>query len=354
MTKRILYHTCFWLAYTLFKTYLNYIADELPQGSNPLFNTFFTMFAAQFALILVKLPLVYILFGIADRFFAKTWSLWRSGTSIAALFIAGSLVFIIINHFIVLEHIYGLPGSSRSWFSFSSMLYAFFILSFVAGLAMAIKLVRLNMRQKEAAQEMIKKKLETELRFLKSQTNPHFLFNTLNNIYALARKKSDDTAEAVLKLSKLLRFMLYESANKTIPIADELKVIDSYIELERIRYNERLEISFQQQIDDPAQPIAPLILLPFVENAFKHGASETRFSSFIHIEIRLNKGYLYFMVENSQASQDKEISKGEKIGLQNVSRQLELMYPGHTLEIENEATRFSIQLNINLLSHASL
>ena len=115
----------------------------------------------------------------------------------------------------------------------------------------------------------MRKKLETELQFLKSQTNPHFLFNTLNNIYALARKKSDSTADAVMKLSKLLRFMLYESQKKFISITDEIQVLDDFIELEKIRYGEKLQLIFNKSIDNESHPIAPLILLPFVENAFK-------------------------------------------------------------------------------------
>lgn len=353
MTKRISYHIIFWLSYVFFKAYLNFISSDVPGPTTPVFSIFLVMLFVQVVLLVVKLPVVYLLFGITDRFLDKRWSIIKSAGAALVVCITGTVLFTLINHFIVLKKIYNIQPDYSASFSFSSMLYSFFLLCFVAGVAMAIKLVRVNIRQKQAEQEMIKKKLETELRFLKSQTNPHFLFNTLNNIYALTRKKSDSAPEAVLKLSKLLRFMLYEAENTSIPIADELKVIDSYIELEKIRYNERLEVRYASKIDDATQHIAPLILLPFVENAFKHGASEARFNSYIHIDIKLEKGQLYFVIENSTSVTDKE-ETGKKIGLQNVRRQLELMYPEHVLIIDNTGDHFKVSLHINLRNHATL
>ena len=203
------------------------------------------------------------------------------------------------------------------------------------------------MRQKETEQEIIKKKLETELQFLKAQTNPHFLFNTLNNIYALARKKSDNTADVVLKLSKLLRFMLYESQKENITISEEIQVIDDYIELEKIRYSSGLKLNFLKSVDNELELIAPLILLPFVENAFKHGASESRFGSIINIDLYLLEGNLYFKIENSISSETQKMQP-EKLGLKNIKRQLELLYPEHSLEIENDETHFAVTLNLKL------
>ncbi|MGB3528889.1 MAG: histidine kinase, partial [Saprospiraceae bacterium] len=199
----------------------------------------------------------------------------------------------------------------------------------------------------------LRKKLETELQFLKSQTNPHFLFNTLNNIYALARKKSDATADVVMKLSKLLRFMLYESQKKYISISDEIQVLDDFIELEKIRYGEKLQLNFKKSIDNESHPIAPLILLPFVENAFKHGASESRFDPFINIDLKLDHSMLCFKIENSN-SQDYATIKSENIGLNNIRRQLELLYPEHKLEIDNKNNTFSVSLKINLDKDASV
>jgi two-component system, LytTR family, sensor kinase len=209
------------------------------------------------------------------------------------------------------------------------------------------------LKSKENEKNLVKEKLETELKFLRNQTNPHFLFNTLNNIYALSLKKSDDTPEVVLKLSKLLNFMLYESRKASISIGDELKILDDYIELERIRYNGRLEISFIREIDNESEQMAPLLLLSFVENAFKHGASESRFESYIHIDMKLQAGILNFSIENNKENCEKQQSTGN-IGLANVRRQLELMYTDYDLKVDDETNRFNVGLMINLNSHAKV
>jgi LytS/YehU family sensor histidine kinase len=199
----------------------------------------------------------------------------------------------------------------------------------------------------------LKEKLETELKFLKNQTNPHFLFNTLNNIYALARKKSDSTPDVVMKLSKMLRFMLYESGKPFITIGEETMLIEDYLDLEKIRYNERLDISFKKEIDNMHEEVSPLLLLPFVENAFKHGVSETRFNSFVNIELLLEKGVLHFDVKNSK--ENAGIASGDsKIGLCNVRRQLELMYRQFDLQVYDTEDSFSVSLIIQLNSHEKI
>ena len=190
-------------------------------------------------------------------------------------------------------------------------------IGFSAGAAIVIKQFRLQMADKEKEKRLLRDKLETELKFLRKQTNPHLLFNTLNNIYALARKKSDETADVVMKLSKLLWFMLYETKNEQIRISDEIKILDDYIELEKLRYNDRLTIGFTREIDNDNEQIVPLLLIPFVENAFKHGASESRFESFIHLEMKLHAGILEFYIENTKEQNGKK-ANGENIGLTNV------------------------------------
>src|SRR6185437_9643902 len=226
-------------------------------------------------------------------------------------------------------------------------------LGFAAGAAIVIKQFRLQLAGKEKENRLVREKLETELKFLRNQTNPHFLFNTLNNIYALARKKSDETADVVMKLSKLLRFMLYETRNAQIRISDEIKTLDDYIELEKLRYNDRLTLSFVREIDNDNEPIAPLLLIPFVENAFKHGASESRFESFINLELVLQNGILEFYIENTKEENGKQ-TNDENIGLSNVRRQLELLYREHEVSIKCEPTVFKVFLKINLRRYANL
>lgn len=353
MQKRIAYHIAFWVCYLLFKTMQNISSDLGGSPGSFSLQSLKILFIAQLVLLIVKVPMVYALFYITEKYLARRWNIAKTLLAGMLLFACSLAAFIPIRQFIVIEGIYKLDTTLSAALNFTSILSSLFILFFVCSAALTIKLVRSNISQKKTEQEIIKKKLETELQFLKAQTNPHFLFNTLNNIYALARKRSDKTADVVMKLSKLLRFMLYESQKQYITIADEMQVLDDYIELEKIRYDEKLKISFTRLVDNELQSIAPLILLPFVENTFKHGASESRFNSYINIEIKLQQGQLYFMCENSKAAEVPGTDT-DKIGLGNISRQLELIYPDHSLEITNESTYFKVLLKLNLTANASV
>jgi len=350
--ERILHHLLFWFAYVAYKTYLN--VSSFPQGDvpTPFIEVFSTSIKAQLTFLTIKVPLVYALFAVVNKFNTKNWGVVTTFFSSFFLLLTGTFLFTILNDQFVIPYIYGFPGKSLFDISLSSMLYDAFLLVFVCGTALAIKLVRINLQIRKREEETARKKLLTELQFLKSQINPHFLFNTLNNIYGLARKKSDDTAEVVMKLSKLLRFMLYETTQSSIKIEDELKVVKDYIELEQLRYGSRLNIEYHEDIDHLEQQITPLILIPFVENAFKHGLSETRFHSYIKIVTILKKGHLHFTIENSKP--ENEGRAPERIGLKNVKRQLELLYPEHDLKINITPEAFKVTLTINLSNNATL
>ena len=203
---------------------------------------------------------------------------------------------------------------------------------------------------RQAAQQLRFEKQAAELNYLRSQTNPHFLFNTLNNIYSLARDKSDLAPESILRLSKILRFMLYETSGGFIAIEQELKIISDYIALEKLRYDESLNINFNYDIEDMKQALPPLLLIPLVENAFKHGVSETRSRPFIDIHLSVSKRQLVFLVKNSTevAAQD---SVKENIGLSNLRRQLELLYTDYDLSVQQRDSVFTANLKINLASH---
>jgi two-component system, LytTR family, sensor kinase len=308
-------------------------------------------FFGELSQLAVKIPLSYFIIYLVTGNVEKK-PIVKILMAIGAFAIAIVLQRILIIQF-VLPHIYHEEVKNSFMFNWRRMLSTFLDLIFVVGIVLAVKQYRITQRSKEKEKSLIKEKLEAELKFLRTQTNPHFLFNTLNNIYALARKKSDATADVVMKLSKLLRFMLYESRKSHITIADELRVLSDYIELEKIRYNERLTLRFNKSIDDETQAIAPLILLPFVENAFKHGVGETRFNSFIHIDVILQKGQLIFMIENSKEDEREEYIT-ENIGLSNVRRQLQLMYPEHNLDMEISKNVFKVTLTINLHSYAAV
>lgn len=204
---------------------------------------------------------------------------------------------------------------------------------------------------KETAQQLRIEKQEAELNYLKSQTNPHFLFNTLNNIYSLARDKSDLAPESILRLSKILRFMLYETGGQYISIEQEVKIISDYIALEQLRYDETLLVNFTSDIADMQQVLPPLLLVPLVENAFKHGVAETRHQPFVDIHLSLNEGHLTLCVKNSTEGIPEETTVKEKIGLANLRRQLELLYTDYQLRVQQGENVFTAMLTINLASH---
>ncbi|RPI73710.1 MAG: histidine kinase [Ignavibacteriales bacterium] len=204
---------------------------------------------------------------------------------------------------------------------------------------------------KLSAQQMRIEKQEAELNYLKSQTNPHFLFNTLNNIYSLARDKSNLAPESILRLSKIMRFMLYETNGAFIAIEQELKVISDYIALEKLRYDDSLRINFNYDIEDMKQALPPLLLMPLVENAFKHGVSETRNDPFVDIHLSVNNRQLKLLVKNSVESNLLEQTVKENIGLSNLRRQLQLLFADYNLSVHQEDSAFIAALNINLASH---
>ncbi|MFZ0281995.1 MAG: histidine kinase [Bacteroidales bacterium] len=203
----------------------------------------------------------------------------------------------------------------------------------------------------ESTQKLRIEKQEAELSYLKSQTNPHFLFNTLNNIYSLARDKSDLAPESILRLSGILRFMLYETGGEYISIDQELKIINDYIELEKLRYDDSLHVIFNYKVEDIKQQLPPLLLIPLVENAFKHGVSETREKPFIDIFLSSDKEQLEFIVKNSVEGSPGEGQVKESIGLSNIRRQLELLYKVYDLSLQQSEKVFTAILKINLGSH---
>lgn len=211
---------------------------------------------------------------------------------------------------------------------------------------------RYNHQQlKASARQLRLEKREAELNYLRSQTNPHFLFNTLNNIYSLARDKNELAPESILRLSKMLRFMLYETDGDFIAIEHEVKIIAEYLELEKLRYDDSLRLNFNYDIEDMKQAIPPLLLMPLVENAFKHGVSETRDHPSADIHLSVNQRQLVFLVKNSTEELTGEPAIREHIGLSNLRRQLELQYTDYSLNVQQGLAQFTATLKINLASH---
>jgi len=216
-------------------------------------------------------------------------------------------------------------------------------------IGISIRLAKEWARNEKERRELQGEKLLSELAFLKSQINPHFLFNTLNNICSLARKKSDATEPAIIKLSQIMRYMITDSTQEKVGLEEEVDYLNNFIELQKIRLADKVDIRFVIEGDLSAIQLEPLLLIPFVENAFKHGVSYNG-KSRISIELKTDSGELSFMVENSKPSV-KDTLKLEQagIGLKNVSRRLELLYPGkHQLEIRDSESLYYVMLKIKI------
>ena len=213
-------------------------------------------------------------------------------------------------------------------------------------------IVFLNWYKKQQENEwLLQENTQAEMQLLKAQVHPHFLFNTLNNIYSLSRDKSDLAPESIMRLSKILRFTLYEASGEFIAIEQELKIIDDYIALEKLRYDESLRINFNYDVEDMKQALPPLLLMPLVENAFKHGVSETRNRPFVDIHLSVKNRQLLFVVKNSSDIDNEERNVKENIGLSNLRRQLELLYTDYNLSVQQGESVFTATLKLNLASH---
>lgn len=238
--------------------------------------------------------------------------------------------------------------SARDQFSGYTMSTGRAILPFihVAGIAISINLLNYWYRQKQETIQAQNEKVIAELALIKSQLHPHFLFNTLNNLYSYTIEKSEKAPEIILKLSNLLRFMIYESNVAFISLDKEIALLREYTELEQLRYGERLDISFTISGEFRDKQIAPLLLLPFLENAFKHGISQQIDQCWISFDLRVSGSFIYFKLINSmdyERSSDDSSPGG--MGLQNVKKRLALLYPEkYQLEVEAKEEVFILNL----------
>lgn len=201
-------------------------------------------------------------------------------------------------------------------------------------------------RKQQRLLKLEEEKRSIELKVLKNQLNPHFLFNTLNNLYTLTLKKDDKAPEVIAKLSEILDFVLYRCNEDYVSVEKEITLIENYIALEKLRYSEnRLDILFTKDIQE-SNKISPLIVLTFIENAFKHGVINETEKATIRMNLESKKGQIIFSIENTKPQNEfTRISDKSKIGLENVRKQLDLLYPKrHQLEIEETKTFYSVKL----------
>lgn len=222
----------------------------------------------------------------------------------------------------------------------------------VAGFAAAIKLMKQWYEKEHRNHILQKEKLDAELATLKAQLHPHFLFNTLNNIYSIAENTSPQASGMLLKLSALLRYILYDCDRPLVQLSQEFRLIRDYIDLEKIRYKE-LDLTASLPADIDHYTIAPLLLLPLVENCFKHGTSRMLEQPWIRIDADLRDSWLFVKLINSRPAGEEMNNFTEGIGLSNVRKRLDLLYPGkHELNIISEQDLFIVNLKVELQNNA--
>jgi len=197
-------------------------------------------------------------------------------------------------------------------------------------------------------QTVEKEKVKTELSFLKAQINPHFLFNTLNNIYSMALNKNENTPDAIEKFSEIMRFVILETQNDFVPLSKKVTYIQNYIALQKMRLSSNVSVNFRLRGNISSYKIAPLTLIPFIENAFKYGVS-TEKKVTIDIEMEIIDGELSLLVKNEKFNHLKEIKETTPLGINNTKKRLELIYPGkHKLKIVDDINNYQVSLYLNL------
>jgi two-component system, LytTR family, sensor kinase len=248
------------------------------------------------------------------------------------------------------EKLFGTPGFFDLNTRFKARIYDNIIPHFLlVSTGAAFKLLIDYARSQKRLGDISKEKAETELQFLKSQINPHFLFNSLNSIYFLIDKQNTAARKTLLQFSDLLRYQLYDCNAATIEIEKDLAYLKDFVKLQEIRTNNNFEIIVEEDDNMEGFHITPLLLIPFVENAFKHISHHTDRKNFIHIAMKKQDNSFLFRLVNSKDNY-KNAEPQSGIGLANVKRRLELIYPGkHRLTIEDDNEKYTVQLNLDVI-----
>lgn len=322
LSVRVAYHICFWAFFFC----LIFITPE-KEGV-----TLSMKAMTGLRIIMLGLFPVYFHFFVLEKFFYR-----KKYVVYAALFISTMILYIylftLFSPFVFNEKID----------YYSSAAFVFFIVL----IATSLKVVKRSINERFLLQEIKAKQVQTELELLKTQINPHFLFNTLNNLYGMARKQEKTTADGIARLSHLMRYMIHDSKVDRISLNKEIDQIKRLIELQKLRFSkeDKIDIDFKIEGRTKSVLIPPMLMIPFVENAFKHGIS-LKAPSFIHIQLKVEQEMLQLSIRNSChdiPSRKKEFNSG--IGLQNVKRRLELLYPNsHKLSTQKTGDVYEVKL----------
>ena len=336
--KKTLSHLLFWVIY--------YIYDG-PIASNVEAVPYKRMISAGISLP-VKVLATYFTFYL----FAKFYNDYKKPVSFTIYMLISVMLFGLLQRSISYNFIYAQfypEALGRPLLYAPKIIMEIFGIYSVVGIVATLHFMRQWYVSQQEKQQYKNEKLEAELKYLKAQIHPHFLFNTLNNLYALTIKKSSKAPEIVHKLSQLMSYMLYDSNKPFVPLQKEIDYIENYITLEKIRYGDRLDVSLNIFTGTDSYTIAPLLVLPFIENSFKHGFCNDTGMVWVHIDMLVNDGKLIIKVENSKSEKNEtEETQQGGIGLQNATKRLDLIYrDSYELQIFDAET-YLVTLKIDL------
>jgi len=333
--KRVLLHALFWTAW-MSRTFYDIVSLYSWQGA----------FIFSFSYIITQMPFVYVhLYVLVPKLLNRKKYLLYIPCTVALLFAYSYLSYFILNR------IPGqwLPSGLAAYINRINPNYDILEGFFAFTITYALKYTWLTLSTQNKVLALQKENLQLELKALKAQVNPHFLFNTLNNIYALALQKSEQTPGMLLKLSSMMRYLLYECNVPQVALQKEIQFINNYIELEKIRHNKNVQINFSLSGNAANSEIAPLLLIPFIENSFKHGVNASIGKGWVDINLSAMEEKISLSVVNSMAGNHVNGSAQKGIGLENVKKRLQLLYPGkNMLNLEEEKEKYSVNLDINL------
>jgi two-component system LytT family sensor kinase len=331
---QIFWHVFFWLSAIAF-----FVSIGLSNGKTKL-NSLLILFVVYGVINIGVFYLNYLIF--IPRFLDKKKYKIYAGIVILIVVVFGVAKYGVAVVFRPLTYVH-MGKTTGFWPYFSSTIFTTLVFVF---LSTVLKFTVDWFLNERIQRDLENQRLSAELSFLKSQINPHFLFNSLNSIYSLAYQKSDTTPEAILKLSEIMRYMLYECNDNKVELAKELQYLHNYIDLQKIRFGNKAFIDFEVTGEITNQYIVPLLLISFIENAFKHGIANDPLSP-IRLKINLADGNLYFFIQNKKHTHNRDASGG--IGLNNVRRRLDLLYPGkYNLDIRDETDTYTCQLSLVL------
>lgn len=335
LNQRPVYHTLFWLA--LFGTM---VGTSLRQGISPRTTLCNESIQAIFFAALVYLNLLFLI----PNYLARHAFIYFG-------FVLAACAIVTPIEVLVLYLVYsGSPEYQANVVDQQVRIYLGNV--FVTILATVLRVIMDWWRYQNEKQVLLTQTMQSELRFLKSQINPHFLFNTLNNLYALTLKKSDKAPEIVLKLAEIMRYMLYECNERRVHLSKEIHYLYNYLDLERLRQPKEADIRFVVEGHVSEQLVAPLMFVPFVENSFKHGLNHSTASGgFVRLRLSVQGEDLEFFIENSKVEQMPRPShpRSGGIGLANVRQRLQILYPdNHDLEILDEPNRYAVTLRLKM------